>query len=73
MKKDEITIEEEKELQEGSINYLKMIQKRNKNQGRQKTLANLNMLFNGRNDVINFIEGYIVQWFLRLKEKLLKN
>ena len=61
MKKDEITIEEEKELQEGSINYLKMIQKRNKNQGRQKTLANLNMLFNGRNDVINFIEGYIVQ------------
>ena len=35
-----------------------MIRKGNKNQGQEKTLKNLNMLFNGRNNVINFIEGY---------------
>ena len=35
-----------------------MIRKGNKNQEQEKTLKNLNMLFNGRNDVINFIEDY---------------
>ena len=35
-----------------------MIQKENKNQEQEKTLKNINMLFNGRNNVINFIEGY---------------
>ena len=35
-----------------------MIRKGNKNQEQEKTLKNLNMLFNGRNHAINFIEGY---------------
>ena len=35
-----------------------MIRKGNKNQGQEQALANLNMLFNRRNDAINFIEGY---------------
>ena len=35
-----------------------MIRKGNKNQAQEKTLKNLNMLFNGRNDAINFIEDY---------------
>ena len=35
-----------------------MIRKGNKNQELEKTIKNLNMLFNGRNDVINFIEVY---------------
>ena len=39
-------------------NYLKKIRGGNKTQEQRKTVANINMLFNGRNDVINFIEGY---------------
>ena len=35
-----------------------MIRKGNKNREQEKTLANLNILFNGRNDAINIIEGY---------------
>ena len=35
-----------------------MIQKGNKNQEQEKTLKNLNMHFNRRNDAINFIEDY---------------
>ena len=40
------------------INYLKMIRKGNKNREQEKTLANLNILFSGRNDAINIIEDY---------------
>ena len=58
IKKGKITIEEAKESQKNFINYLKMIRKGNKNQEQEKTLKNLNMLFNGRNHAINFIEGY---------------
>ena len=58
IKKGKITIEDAKESQKDFINYLKMIRKGNKNQEQEKTLKNLNMLFNGRNNVINFIEGY---------------
>ena len=35
-----------------------MIRKGNKNREQEKTLANLNILFNGRNNAINIIEGY---------------
>ena len=35
-----------------------MVRKRNKNHEQEKTLANLNMLFNGRNETINFIDDY---------------
>ena len=35
-----------------------MIRKGNKTQEQEKLQKNLNMLFNGRNDAINFIEGY---------------
>ena len=35
-----------------------MMRKRNKNQEQEKTIKILNMLFNGKNDTINFIEGY---------------
>ena len=34
-----------------------MIRKGNKNQEQEKTLENINILFNGRNDAINFVEG----------------
>ena len=35
-----------------------MIRKGNKNQDQGKTLKNINMHFNGRNDAINFIVDY---------------
>ena len=58
IKKGKITIEEAKESQKEFNNYLKKIRRGNKIQEQRKTLANLNMLFNGRNDAINFIEDY---------------
>ena len=49
-----------------------MIRNRNKNQEQEKALKNLNMIFNGRNDVINFIQSYS-SIILEAKRKLLKN
>ena len=53
--KSEITLEEAKESQKDFYKYLKTIRKGNKNQELEKTLANIKILFNGRNDAINFI------------------
>ena len=55
--------------------------RKGKNQEQEKTLANINILFNGRKDAINFIEGYgsmILETrkkagFLKLEKRLLKN
>ena len=47
-----------KKLQKDFNHYLKKILGGNKTQEQIKTISNLNMLFNGRNDAINFIEGY---------------
>ena len=58
IKKRKITIEEAKESHKDFNRYLKIIRKGNKNHMQQETLANLNMLFNGRNEAINFINGY---------------
>ena len=49
IKKRKITIEEAKESHKDFNRYLKIIRKGNKNHMQQETLANLNMLFNGRN------------------------
>ena len=35
-----------------------MMRKRNKNQEQEKTIKIPNMLFNSKNNTINFIEGY---------------
>ena len=58
IKKSKITIEEAKESQKDFDHYFKRMRKEKKTQEQEKTLANLNVLFNGRNDAINFIEGY---------------
>ena len=58
IKKGEITVEEARESQKDFDKYLKIVRKGNKNLEQEKTLANLNMLFNGRNEAINFIDGY---------------
>ena len=51
-------MEEAKESQKDFNNFIKVIRKEGKPQEQMKRLANLNMLFNRRNDVINFSEGY---------------
>ena len=58
IKKGEITIEEAKESPKDFDKYLKIIRTGNKNYEREKTLANLNILFNSGNQAINFIDGY---------------
>ena len=58
IKKGEITIEEAKESPKDFNKYLKIIRTGNKNHEREKTLANLNILFNSGNQAINFIDGY---------------
>ena len=58
IKGGEITIAKAKKLQEDFNNYLNKIRRGIKTEEQEKTLANINMLFNGRNDAIKFIEGY---------------
>ena len=64
-------MEEAKESQKNFDYYLKMIRGGVKTQEQMKTLANLNMLFNGRNDAINFISVY-VSMILEAQIKLLQ-
>ena len=52
IKTNKITIEEAKASQEDSDKYLKMILRAKKTEKQRKTLANIFMLFNGRNGSI---------------------
>ena len=45
-------------MQENYLEYLNVIRKGNKNAEQKKALANVNTLYNARNDAIKFIEGY---------------
>ena len=72
IKKYEIIMEEAKKSQNDFNYYPKKIFEGNKTQEQMKTQENLNMLFNGRNDAITFIEGY-GSMILEAKKKLLKN
>ena len=58
IKKGIISLEEAKNLQQDYGKYLKEIRKGNKNDEQRKTLANINVLFNARNNAIRFIEDY---------------
>ena len=57
IKKHKISLEEAKNLQQDYEKYLKEIRKGNKSP-EKKNLANINALFNARNNAIKFIEGY---------------
>ena len=46
------------EQQQIFYKYLNIIRIGNKNDNQKKILANANILFNGRNSAIKFIEGY---------------
>ena len=49
-----------------------MIRRENKNKEQENTLANINRLFNGRNDAFKFIEGY-GSMILEAKKQLQKS
>ena len=53
-----ISPEEAKNLQNDYEEYLNKIRKGGKNEEQKKTLANINILFNARNNAIKFIEDY---------------
>ena len=58
IKNGETSLEEAKIEQQNYLEYLNVIRKGNKNAEQRKTLANMNMLYNARNDAIKFIEDY---------------
>ena len=58
IKKGETSLEEARIEQQNYLEYLNVIRKGNKNAEKRKTLANINMLYNARNDAIKFIEDY---------------
>ena len=58
IRKGETSLEEAKITQGNYLEYLNVIRKGNKNAEQRKTLANINMLYNARNDAIKFTEDY---------------
>ena len=58
IKKGKISLEEAKNKQQNYLNYLNVIRRGNKNANQRKTLANINIHFNPRNNAIRFIEDY---------------
>ena len=57
IKNGKISLEEAKNKQQNYLNYLNIIRRGNKNVNQRKTLANINIHFNARNNAINFIDG----------------
>ena len=58
IKKGETSLEEAKATQQNYLEYLNIIRKGNKNTEQRKSLANITMIYNARNDAIKFIEDY---------------
>ena len=57
-KKGTITLQEANNTQQDYLDYLNIIRKGNKNDNQKRILANINILFNARNNAIQFIEDY---------------
>ena len=53
-----ISVEEAKEKQKDYYSYLNTIRRGNKNASQKRTLANINTLFNARDNVIKYVEDY---------------
>ena len=53
-----ISVEEAKEKQKDYYSYLNTIRRGNKYASQKRTLANINILFNARDNVIKYIEDY---------------
>ena len=58
IKNGEISLEEAKTIQQNYLDYLNIMRKGNKNAEQRKILANINILYNARNNAIKFIEDY---------------
>ena len=58
IKKGKMPLEEAKNYQQNYLDYLSIIRKRNENAEQKKTLADINIHFNARNNTIKFIEDY---------------
>ena len=58
IKEGKISAEEAKEKQKDYYSYLSTIRRGNKNASQKRTLANINILFNARDNVIKYIEDY---------------
>ena len=54
-----MTLEGARDYQKDYLAYLKNIRKGNKNAKQREILANLNMLYNAREEAIKFIEDYV--------------
>ena len=58
IKEGKISIQEAKYQQKNYYNYLNTIRKGNKSANQKRTLANINVLFNARDNAIKFYEDY---------------
>ena len=58
IKNGKISLEEAKEKQKDYYNYLNTILKRNKSANQKRTLANIKIFINARDNAIKFIEDY---------------
>ena len=58
IKEGKISIQEAKDQQQNYYNYLNTIRRGNKNASQKRTLANINILFNARDNAIKFYEDY---------------
>ena len=58
IKKGKISLKEAKDQQQNYYKYLNTIRKGNKSDNQNRTLANINILFNARDNAIKFIEDY---------------
>ena len=58
IKKGKISLRKAKNQQENYYNYVNRIRKGNKNDSQRRTIANINILFNARDNAIKFIEDY---------------
>ena len=56
--KGNMSLEEAENAQQNYLNYLNIMRKGNKNAEQKKTLVNINIHFNARNNAIKFIEDY---------------
>ena len=58
IKKGKISLEEAKDQQQNYYSCLNTIQRGNKNASQKRTIANINILFNARDNAIKRIEDY---------------
>ena len=58
IKSGKTSLKEAKDAQENYLHYLNIIRKGNKNDNQKRTLANINMFYNARDNAIKIIEDY---------------